>query len=203
MLAQAKHYLSTVLVSAGLPEDCIYTDAAQAGKHKRPPWASILTPQDREAETYTRLAKPVRLNKYFYPPDHPGPETPKTWDYIEKVYDQTLVLDVVIVARNTAQADGIKNAFLTLMEPRIYLDLEAEAGYVTDPEEIQDPLNSMVEIQAESGVWSDNLSVIRDEDHINLRVVFSGAILALESREVIQGVNFGVAAEGEELDVQE
>ena len=199
MLAQAKHYLSTVLVSAGLPDAAIYTDAAQAGKHKRPPWASILTPQDREAETYTRLDKPVRVNKYFYPPNHEGPETPKTWTYIEKLYDQRLVLDVVIAARDMAQADQLKTSLLALTAPVIYLDSEAEAGYVIDPTEIKDQLNCAVEIKAESGVWSDNLSAIRDQDQINLRIIFEGAILALETREVIQGVNIGITADGEEL----
>ena len=199
MLAQAKHYLSTVLVAAGLPEGCLYTDAAQAGKHKRPPWASVLTPQDREAETYTRLDKPVRVNKYFHPPDHPGPETPKTWAYIEKLYDQRLVLDVVIAAETTAQADQLKTNLLTLLEPVIYLDGLAEAGYVIDPTEVQDQLNCAVEIRAESGVWSDNLSAIRDQDQVNLRIIFEGAILALETREVIKGVDIGMVADGEEL----
>lgn len=199
MLAPAKAYLKTVLMAIGIPEKAVYTDAAQAAVHKRPPWSSILTPPEREAEVFTRLARPVRLAKYFYPPDHPGPEEPKTWAYVVKLYDTELHLDVVISAETVTRADSLKVGFLAGVAREIFLDPEAPEGYVTSPSEVVGLLNFRTGIEVASGVWSDGVAKIRDEDQVNLRVVFRGAVLALESMGVIKGVRFGLYADGEEV----
>ena len=192
MLAQAKHYLSTVLVAAGVPAGCIYTDAAQAGKHKRPPWASILTAQDREAETYTRLDKPRRLQRALNPED-------RTLTYVVQLYDAELHLDVLVAATDTGTADTLKTAILTTLAREIYLDPDAVAGYVTDPAEASNLLSCRAEIEVTSAVWADGLSLIRDEDQVNLRVVLRAPILALETKGTIQAVNIVPSIDGEEV----
>ncbi len=196
MIAAAKTYFKQRLAAAGVPDGVIYLDASETKRHSAPPWASVLTPMEREAEEFERLDRVE--HKIFRDEDDPDPDARDTWLILTRRFDHTLYLDVEIAAATVAEADSLKRAFLLALEKYIWLDPDHPDGYTTDPSALVGNRNWRTSIEVASAVWSDSLAHIKNEAHVSLRLILRGAIMVEEIQPVITKTTIDATMDGEE-----
>ncbi len=169
MIEAVKNYLVGKLTEAGMSGP-IYTDASEAGRHKGLPWASVLTPPERDAEDFRRVDK--TLAKFF-------DDQADTWTEVVRVFERDLHLDVVIAAQTLAEAEAVRDQFLALLDEGVWIDPDHPDGLTTNPDEVSGNRNDWARIEVQSAILSDSLAHIKHQTLINVRLVVHGSVVAL------------------------
>jgi len=173
MIEAVKKFLTDQLTAVGL--ETIYTDASEAKRHKALPYASVLTPPERESEELSRTDS-VEYKK-FRDEDHPDEEARDTWLRVFKIFDRSLRLDAIISHKTEGQADELLTAFLTALPQVVYLDPDLADGYTIDRSQVTGLLNFKAKVEISGVVWSDSTAQIKNEAQANVQLIIHGAVL--------------------------
>lgn len=178
MITAVKKYLVERLTAAGLT-GAIYSDASEAQRHKRPPWASVLSPAERQGLDLTRVDEVI--SRSF-------DDDAKTWTVITRIFEARLHLDVIIAGPDLAGAEALHLAWLAGLHRSIWLDPAHPVGWYLDPAEAVSSLNQAVGITVSGSVVSDSLASIKHETQISTRLVVTGGVLSETTVPALPGV---------------
>lgn len=182
MISAVKNYLTAQLVAAGAPATAIYTDAAEAERHKRPPWASVLTASERDAEEFSRVDQ--RISRTW-------DEETNAYTHLVKVFNHILYLDVIIAGADLQAAETIRDKFMAGLAKGIVIDPAQANGYAlvgADPATLG-PTHCWAGIDVQTGIVSDVAAHISQEDQINLRLVITGGLVTQRTVPALVGVD--------------